>query len=46
MKPLLRLLATNKRYWVPPILIYLGLVYWLATKGAEAPTNPFEYRMD
>jgi hypothetical protein len=45
MKALLDLLAHNKRYWLPPILLFLALAAWLAWKAGAAPSDPFEYRI-
>jgi len=44
MKALLDLLAAHKRYWLPPILLFVALLLWLAWKAGQAPTDPFEYR--
>ena len=43
---LVRLLAHNKRLWVPPIVIFLALLAWLAWRAANAPDEAFDYRMD
>ena len=42
---LLAFLKNNKRYWIPPILIFLALLVWLAWVAADTPASPFEYRM-
>ena len=41
---LLDTLSNNKRYWLPPILIFLALLAYLAWKAGQTPTDPFEYR--
>ena len=46
MTSLYELLARNKRYWLPPILLFLVLLAWLAWKAGGAPRDPFEYRND
>lgn len=46
MRRLLHLLATHKRLWIPPILLYFAVIAVLANESAVAPTNPFEYRLD
>lgn len=46
MKSLLKLLAENKRLWLPPILIFLAILAWLAWKAANAPDEAFDYRYD
>lgn len=44
MNDLLDFLAHNKRYWLPPILIFAALVAYLAWSNAQAPAEPFDYR--
>jgi hypothetical protein len=44
MNGFLDFLTQNKKLWIPPILILLALLVYLAMKSAEAPTNPFAYR--
>lgn len=46
MHDLLRFLAQNKKLWIPPILIFVGLLVWLATTGDDGPAQPFGYRPD
>ena len=37
-------LRNNKRYWVPPILIFAALLVYVASQAADTPSSPFEYR--
>lgn len=46
MHVFVRYLAGNKRYWLPPILLWLALLMYLAWTSAETPVDPFEYRFD
>ena len=43
MHDLLDFLKNNKKYWVPPILIFLALLVWLAWQAANTPESPFEF---
>lgn len=44
MKDLLALLAANKRYWLPPIVVFALVVAYLAWKAAQNPSEAFDYR--
>jgi len=46
MHAILEYLTHNKRYWVPPIVLWLLLLLYLAWQTADAPVDPFEYRFD
>jgi hypothetical protein len=46
MNAILTYLATNKRYWVPPIVLFVTLLVYLASNSAATPVDPFEYRFD
>jgi hypothetical protein len=37
-------LKHNKRYWVPPILIFVAVLVYVAWRAAGTPDSPFEYR--
>ena len=36
-------LKNNKRYWVPPILVFLAVLVYVAYKAATVSGSPFEY---
>ncbi len=38
-------LKNNKRFWVPPIVVFLAILIWVAWKAANAPGSPFEYEL-
>ena len=39
-------LRTQKRYWIPPIVLVLAVLAYVAWKTQTLPTSPFEYRED
>jgi hypothetical protein len=38
-------LKNNKKYWVPPILIFIAVLIFIASQAADTPESPFEYRL-
>ncbi|MCB9898861.1 MAG: hypothetical protein H6825_12725 [Planctomycetes bacterium] len=44
MNDFLIFLKANKRWWLPPILIFFALLAWMAWKAANTPNDPFDYR--
>lgn len=40
---MLAFLRENKRYWVPPILVFLAVLAYLAWRASQTPDSPFEY---
>lgn len=36
-------LKNNKRYWIPPILVFLAVILWVAYKASTVSGSPFEY---
>lgn len=39
-------LARSKRYWLPPLLLFVALLVYLAWKASNQPSDAFEYRAD
>jgi len=37
--------ARHKRFWIPPILLYCGILAFLAWKAATTASSPFEYAL-
>ena len=46
MKGVSSWLTHNKRYWLPPIALFLAVLVAVAWMNAEVPVDPFEYRFD
>ncbi len=44
MTEFLDFLKHNKRWWVPPIVVFFALLIYLAWKVSQTPESPFEYR--
>ena len=44
MQAFLDFLAHSKKLWIPPIVIFMALLAYLAWKSANAPSDPFDYR--
>ena len=44
MKGFLDFLAQNKKLWIPPILVFLALLVYVAMKSADVPNEAFDYR--
>jgi hypothetical protein len=45
MRTYLRFLRRHPGWWLPPLLAYVGLVLWLASRVAQTPDNPFAYTL-
>lgn len=44
MKGFLDFLKQNKKLWIPPILVFIALLIYVAMKSADVPKQPFDYR--
>ena len=45
MSAYLRFLRRHPGWWLTPIVIYLGILLWLAFRLVQTPENPFAYSL-